>query len=347
MRRRVAVAALLVVIGSGCGRSSAQPTAGCQLRPVSPAGEVTFVAGGRLIGVDPAGQGSHCLARLGGMAVTARWAPGGDRLLVDNRSQRFPGGRHPTGFTGVDQVAWSRPAGSSLLAVTPGGALIKRPTSGGPARDITFLNRHESAIYHPGGQAIVSVGFLDGYGIYLADNTGKPLATLARSETARHIGPLTWTAEGDLVFAAQHDDRWDIHRLVLATGRLSTLGSTGTATAAITDLVASPFASGDVAWRQRDCDAGTASTTVFEGGNRVALPPAVGAATPLGWLPGGALELQRPRSICGPGGGRGDVYTFNHGTAIRLGVASRGVALRVALPPGPRLPATLPSDAPI
>lgn len=81
----------------------------------------------------------------------------------------------------------------------------------------------------------------NGYGIYLADSTGKLLVTLAAAETAHHLGPLAWTAAGDLVFAAEHDDRWDLHELHLATGELRTLASTPGPADRIDTLVASAF----------------------------------------------------------------------------------------------------------
>jgi hypothetical protein len=350
-RKTVALLAMLALIGAGCGGSGADGAAvACRFTPAPPTGEITFARDGRLLGVSPDGHGQHCLAYLKAVAV-AHWAAPGDRALLGTTRALLPAGAHPTGFTDKDQLTWS-PAGRSLLAVTPKGELLREPSAGGKPEDLTFLNRHETTLYHPSGRAIVSVGDgTEGYGIYLADTTGHLLATLAEGHTARHIGPLAWTANGDLLFAAQHDDRWDLHRLQLGgAGALTTVASTPSTNQPIGDLVASPFPDGGVAWRQGDCTHATLTTKVLRNSQPVPLPPELATATPTDWLADGTLVLQTDTPTCPPthrARPRGTVYAFKDGHPTPVASTPSEAAVRIVLPPGPDLPSAIASAGPI
>ena len=348
MRRHVSLVAALTLIGAGCGGPKADRAMTCRLGPSPAGGEITYAQGGRLLGVTPDG-GRECLAQLPTAAAVAQWAPAGDRVLLDNTQALLAHGSHPTGFAHGDQLAWS-PVGKSLLAVTPTGDLLREPAEGGKPQDLTFLNRHEATIYHPSGRAIVSVGWgNEGYGIYLADTTGKLQATLAEGHTARHIGPLAWTNNADLVFAAQHDDRWDLHRLELGgAGQLTTLASTPGPNQPITDLAASPFSDGGVAWRQGDCANATLATKVLQAGHLLSIPPEVATATPTGWLPDGTLILQRsPCHDTHRAGSASVIYAFKDSHATPMRSVPGQATVRVALPPGPELPSSIASAGPI
>jgi hypothetical protein len=351
MRRWTALWAALALVGGACQASEA--AAGnehCAVGSPLPGGEITYVHDGRLVGVAPDGRDRRCLGRLRDASAAISWAPSGDRALAGTTAV-VPGGSHPSGLPAVDQLTWS-PAGRSLLAVTPTGALIRKRAGVDKPQDITFLNRHETATYHPSGRAIVSVGEgNEGYGLYLADTDGKVLASLVEGETARHIGPLAWTENGDLVFAAQHDDRWDLHRLELGgAGRLTTLASTPSPNQPISDVVASVAPGAGIAWRQGDCADGILATHVLQRGRSLALSPEVATARPAGWLPDGTLVLQTTGGTCRDAPrtiGEGDIYAVKDGHTTRIGSIPGRAAVRVALSPGPELPSPIASAGPI
>jgi hypothetical protein len=346
MRRPVAIVAVLALTGVACGGVDTAPGR-CRLDPPSASGEITFVQGRRLMAIGSDGQDSHCLVSRPGTDGVLQWAPTGDRGLLGTTEMLGGASRTAGRFPGAREVAWS-PTGRSLLAVSADGRLFKRPVDGGAPKEVTFLNRHDSALYHPGGRAIVSVGDGgNGYGIYLADATGKLLVALAAAETAHHLGPLAWRASGDLVFAAEHEDRWDLHELHLATGALQTLASTAGPADRIDTVVASPFPDSGVAWREADCTASRTAARVLSTGG-TPLPAEVAAARPAAWLPDGPLILsQADRPCTAVHATDATTYSFKDGRATRVASVSGVPAVRVAVPPGPALPSTIPSDAPI
>jgi len=265
-----------------------------------------------------------------------------------------------TGFAPADHVSLS-PADTSLVAVTPDGRLLKRPAAGGPAEDIAVIDRYDAAIYHPSGKAMVVVGQGEGenggggYGIYLADTNGAVQLTLAAAETSRHIESLAWTDDGHLVFAARHADRWDLHSLDLATGTIATLASTPAADQPVTNVVTSSFAGGGIAWQEGACGPGQVPATKMRiAGQLVALPPALGTAVPVGWLPDAPLVLLQRPAPCGGVKGEatkarsaGDVYTVRGSTVTKIASGAVDATVRVAHPTPPPLPTSIPSDAPI
>ena len=326
------------------------PDPGCALGDVPAAGEVTYVTGdGRLMGVRPDGTGARCLAsdvaaRFPGLS----WSPDGTRVLLGAAQARAPEGPVTTAFAAGDQVGWSRPTGRAALAVTAAGRLVKRTGGTGPPEDVTFLERHESALYHPAGRAIVSVGTDrdGGYGLYLADNRGQLIAPLARGESARRIGPIGWTVSGALAFAAEHDDRWELHRLELGGEELTTVATTDSGDERIVGLAASTFAGGGLAWREDDCTVGPSATRVNRGGRSLTLPAGVDSALPVGWLPDGTLVLADRPAACAAPTGPADLLALRDGRVTKLASGAYDAAVRVVLPPGPDLPAAIRSTAP-
>jgi hypothetical protein len=85
--------------------------------------------------------------------------------------------------------------------------------------DISFLADHDEVVYHPAGTHVATTG-TDGdgtYGVWLATNLGEEPQLLAIGEDARRIFSLGFRHDGTtLYYAAEHDDRYDVHALRLA-----------------------------------------------------------------------------------------------------------------------------------
>ena len=359
MRRWIALLGALAVLTTGCSARTAAASGSCRLGAVPAGGEVTYLDGGRLLAAGPDGRSAGCLADH--LDAAPRWGRRGDAGVAGSTRLVSAARVAATGFAPADHVVVS-PADTSLLAVTADGRLEKRPEAGGPADDISVISGYDAAIYHPSGKGIVVVGQgdgengSDGYGIYLADTNGAIQVTLAAAETSRHIESLAWTDDGDLVFAAQHADRWDLHRLDLSTGTLTTLASTGGPDQAINNVVTSPFAGGGIAWQEGACGPGGRApvTKMRLAGQLIALPPTLDGAVPVGWLPDATLVMLARPAPCGGGTGAtaksraaGDVYTVRGPTVTKIVSGATDASVRVAHPAAPPLPATIPSDAPI
>jgi hypothetical protein len=351
MNRWIAVLGAMTLLGTGCTTHLAGAANACRLDSPPVSGEITYVEHDRLMAVNADGTDRRCLSE--GVGTAPRWDRSGQRALVGPTRTLRADGSSSTGYRDTDQVVWS-PAGTSLLAVTGDGRLLKRPATGGPAQDMTFLNRYDTAVYHPSGRAIVAVGDGDseaGYGIYLADTTGALQATLADGETTHHIDALAWTSDGQLVFTAEHPNRWDLHRLDLTTGQLTTLASTLSPDEPITDVVTSPFPGGGIAWREGRCaaDGPPPVTKMVLAGQPIRLPATLASAVPIGWLPDdGLVFLHESSCTTRPTPtSAGDVYVFRSGISTTVASGATGATVRAALPPPPLLPASIPSDAPV
>ncbi|MGH9003858.1 MAG: hypothetical protein ACRDYV_12085, partial [Acidimicrobiia bacterium] len=184
------------------GVDSPVPVEGCAgLGAVPEDGEVTWVSNGRLFAATGAGQ-TRCLlgVPVGSAPV---WGAKGDRVLM------APGGARVGEETvslalGGGTADWTRPTGTSVL-VLEDGRLRKVAVGGGEAKDVSFLLRHQEAVYHPGGRFIYSVGedSPDGLGIFLATNQGTDVRPVAQAESAQSIHGLTFST-GSLFFLAEH-----------------------------------------------------------------------------------------------------------------------------------------------
>jgi len=319
-------------------------TAGCQLGAgVDEAGEITFIDGrGRLIAAQADGGGQHCVAA--DVDPGFAWAGGGDKLLLPDGRIRSEAGVVDSGVPQEAMPAWSRPRGRSVIGVSPEGHLVKHVLDEpGGVRDISFLERHESAVYHPAGRAIASVGDgPDGYGIYLADNNGQLLRTLVTGESA-DISQLQWTVTGALMFVADHGDHTDLHRVDIESGALTTAATTpGSNT--ITDFVASTFAGGGVAWREGGCSARTPTTVALQGGEALPFPDEAAGLAPVGWLPDGTI-VAGPSRTCASSSAS-PLFAVRAGVATKVADDAPSAAIRVILPTGPELPASIPDAAP-
>jgi hypothetical protein len=310
------------------------------------AGAVTFVDGaGQLVEIAPNGSAAHCLADKATTDTTTslEWAGAADRVLLSDGKILTSSGGVVAGLPAGSKLGWSRPKGTAIIGVTDDGHLLKRTLDGSASSEISFLANHDEAVYHPAGRAIASTGVgSGGYGIYLADNQGRLLRPLVLTEGA-HISQLQWTVSGALMFVADHGDHTDLHRLDLGTGELTTATAVP-GSASIDHFVASTFPGGGVAWVEGNCKEGDRKLVVERGGAAVTLPSTLSGAAPVGWLPDGVLVLQAAAGCAtNP---TGALYALEGSTPTRLVSAARGPAVRVVLPAGPELPASIPDSAP-
>lgn len=349
-RRRGVVALFGLLVAGACTEGGTRPPADSRrpalvrslpagpcdaLREAPAAGEVTFLAGGRLFAVASDGAGPRCLARVG-RSDALSWSATGDRVLLGGLRTLLPDG---TGREAVESRVgsphWSRPTGKATVHVAEGGRkLLKIPAEGGEPRDISFLDRHDEVAYHPAGTHVVVAGqSLTGLrGVFLATNTGASPQPLATGEDARRIHSLAFSHDGRLLFfAADHGDHHDVHVLNVGEGDISTLA---TSPEPVLGLTVSPF-SGSVAVARGTCR--RAETLVWAagpGGEPVRVGLSEPASQPAGWLPDGAL-LVLGRTGCGSSG---NLHVWQNGAAALLVAGVDGAAVRAVLPPPPRPP---------
>ena len=354
-------AALIAALPNDC-----EPFGGVPRR-----GEVTFVSGRRLYASSPDGTEVRCIGRSKS-GVLPSWGGTGDRFFLqagigaqvvfsENRYEFSPFGAHPFA------LGLSRPTGSSVLFVNNADTgLWKMDATGGSKQDISFLARHDEAIYHPAGEHIVVAGEDERgrYGIFVASNEGADPHLLVLGEDAKRVFSLTFAPDGSLYYVAEHDDRYDVHSVTMqgagggdiATGGLATYYSSKNP---IFKVVVSQFGFGPLAVQVSDGDGSCPSQTVLwdeaRGGSgnskagaradfqRRSTTPIEGdelagrGTDPVGWLPNGDLVLT---TVDGPRcKATGDVYTWNkrNGLTLLVGEAS-AVAIRGALPDPPDPP---------
>jgi hypothetical protein len=267
------------------------------------------------------------------------WGGEGDRVLID-AAQTHLRSKEFTALLGADQQAssWSRPTGTSVISVTGAGRLVKTPASGdGAPADISFLARHDEAVYHPSGTHIVSTGKgAGGYGIYIANNEGGNQQQLAVSEAARRVYDLAMSHDGKTLFyAAEHRQRFDLHSLSLkelskgagTTGRLRRLF---TGDDEITDIHVSEFSTEPLIAFRSGCrayvDSEEGETAILED---------EGFSRPVGWLPDATLVVILSGNECD---GPGDLYAYTNGGATLLVEDVDAAAIRAVLPPPPDPP---------
>jgi hypothetical protein len=300
---------------------------------------VTFVVDGRLMSISPS-LVSRCLLDGVGAGAALRWNGAGDKVILPDG--RVDPGPQPVAVATGDpaSLTWSYPTGTAVLEVDRSGHLYRIPSGGGSPLDITFLARHDAATYHPAGTHVVSSGLsTDGtYGLWVATNRGADVRLIARGETAPHIDHLTWTANHQLLFVADHGDHKDLHQLDLVTEKLVTV-LTVPAAQCFESVVASRLPGGGVAWAVAPCDQAQAVTTsAVRGGSYLALAGTdLEHAAPVGFLPDGTLVATSSRGLLSFGPpGSATVTLLHPGTFL--------AAMRVIEPPSvpielPEIPA--------
>lgn len=279
--------------------------------------EVTFLIGNRLYAAPPDGSASRCIAELGeGEGLT--WGGEADRVALNTTTGGLvlSGGQRELlepGEPGPLFQGLTRPTGTSLVYISAGGErLFKLPVKGGAPEDISFLARHDEVAYHPSGTSVIVVGQDRAgiYGIFFATNEGKDPRLLAIGEDAIRIYSLAFSHNGrTLYYAAEHQDRYDLHSLALTSGekvgsgeavvekRLRTLHSDQQP---IDNVVVSEFSKDPpVAYTEGDCDSGMRAFVWNGEGVEIVGGGELGVfSTPIGWLPDGSLSLLTRRVGC-------------------------------------------------
>ena len=288
-------------------------------------GAITFVDSGRLLSVGASPSSSvTCLIDGLGAGPALRWNGPADKVIVPDGRVVASTGTADVARGQARSMTWSYPTGTTVLEVDAGGHLLLIPAGGGDPLDISFLARHDAAIYHPAGTHVVSSGLArDGtYGLWLATNRGSNVGRLVR-EPAISISNLVFTANHQLLFVADHGDHKDLHQMDLTTGKLVT-AATIPSTSCFTAVVASRLAGGGVAWATGPCSGGTVTATAVRNGAFLPLAGTeMASANPVGFLPDGTLV----------GRGAHGIITFRDGHVASISSARTGmVALRVVEP---------------
>jgi hypothetical protein len=317
-----------------------QITGGCEGLPRLRGSQVSFVLDGELYVARRSGSVARCILEIQ-QPLDVDWGPQGDRVSFGDL-RRYEG----DGVVSLDDVAesisWSRPTGRAIVYVSE-GRLMKVDAFGGEPVDISFLAHHDEVVYHPAGTHVAVTGTAeDGtYGLWLATNVGKGAQLLAIGEDARRIFSLSFAHDGTTIYyAAEHDDRYDVHSLRLALQdeegavRDAELGTLDSASTEMGDVVVSEFEAERVAYSVGSCDEGK-TTRVWEfevtglGGELAGL-----STEPVGWLPNGELLVLARESGCE---GEGTLYAWRSGQATRLvpGVTAAGVRAILPAPPDP------------
>lgn len=325
--------------------------AGCEIgeRALNPLGEITFVKSGRVIATDSLGGSPRCLLKLQSDVVNLAWSPAGTRLLLDGDAVADAAGVRVSGFLPTNRdVQWSGPNGTSLLASTATGKLVKRSSSTAARTDVSFLDRHDSSAYHPAGKAIVSLG--SGFdtntgkqtvGVWLADNRGQGSRLLVRDESAATIGEPRFDVSGTkLYFLAAHAaGQSHVHVYDTEAGTLEVAyDGRGPFAGLVTSGV------DETTWAVRVGDCSGKPTTVASFGAEplpVDQPELRGQAVePVGWLANHVLlVMARPQGCTGPGA----LWRLSdEGLAVKIadGVSAaaprlvRGIAKELSIPIG-------------
>ncbi len=276
---------------------------------VGPNGAVTFVSDNRLWSIDGDQLTNECqydFVRSGlesSQIKRLSWSPDSTAVLLGSdhvgRGEKISAsGYLPTNT----DVSWSGPNGTSLLATTAKGQLVKRNSKTAKRTDISFLSKHESSAYHPAGTGIISFGSTeDDTGIFLANNLGESSRLLVEDTSAATVSDLSFSSDGEkFYFLAQHDDSTHLH--VYDTRPDGQLEVAFESAAPLTQLVVSTVDS-NIAVRSGDCGAEPTDVFFTEGSTFVSLRSAVpeiggGSLSPIGWLPNNRLAVISRLSGC-------------------------------------------------
>lgn len=338
--------------------SSLPPTPGgisCTWAPTpSPGTNITYVSEGRLYATTFGVAKPICLLdnlpKSGPTQLS--WGPQAERVLIGPDRAILPSGTEIAPFELGTAVSWSHPEGKSLLGVTSDGQLMKRRTIEADAVDISFLRRHDEAVYLPAGRHIVSIGLDDkgNYGIFLATNIGKDVKQLAIAEDAQRIYSLE-ASGNSIFFAADHGAHSDVHSLGLDFSDLQTLYTSE-------EKIVSFSAAHALAVQIGSCETGTKVVVAHADGQMDdAAGLSEGSSVELvGWVGEGVLVLRSRPPDCA---GEADLYfaypklpsTAGGRTAygnrpVLLVNDVEAAAIRVVAPPPWDLPSSITGDPP-
>lgn len=222
--------------------------------------EVTWVENRRLWSKAPTVGGEpRCLAEVDepGDVQALQWGGAGDRLLV-NSKVLFADSKVVEAFATSGHTMLSRPKGTSVVRVA--GVKLSKRELDKAERDVTFMDRHDGAVYHPAGTHIVSWGANAGTPmLVIASNNGAdPRDVVTNESGVKASSGVAFTASGALLYVADHGDHVDhvdMHRLVIGEQTFSTVTTVKASGLGegIFHVAASPFEGGGVAWNEGHC----------------------------------------------------------------------------------------------
>lgn len=327
------------------------PDGECLWADALPGGEITFVAGDRLIGASPDASVVRCLTTLtAAQRGVVRWSPIANRAMLNSATVFDVAGIRASGFDpATTRLVWEYPVGDGLIAPTPSGrTLVRRSAVDGARTEITFLARTVVVASHPSGQGLLAAGNTgDGMnGVFLAAPDGTAARPLLFSGDDRvfdelAVDPSGWSA----YIISERGDSFFLHRFSLADYSAAEVASGPTP---LLRAVPGPTAT-SVAWQEGLCNSVT-DTWVFD--DRTASRRVVGAGTPLedlslapvGWLDANRLVVAARPLGCD---GAAAVWIWNlvDGSATLLATSVEQPALRL-LQPQATLPAVDPAVQP-
>ena len=333
-RRRLGVALLLVVAAcSGDdGLDTAAPTTTSTPPSTTAAVEctgigamtgredITFVRDGHVWTDD-----GRCIADAEDSSRLS-WGGNADRLLVGERTVLLVDG--PSGVVGHDLEAltWSLPTGTAIVVQNAEEELSKVSLVGDPPISLAGLPLGlRDVTYHPSGTAIAGIEDI-GPNVILASNRGEDPRWLLANEPADEVTDIAFSADGDLLFVARHDDEWHLHHLVLGDVEVSDVL---VADEPIGDITASPLDEDAWAASRGTCDQPGDLYVEVDGEVRDLSGTVVEHARPIGWTSGTGLVVL----TCD-----GDLYLVTTSTPTLVAEGVTSAAVRVVHPPPPAPP---------
>ena len=200
----------------------------CRWREAEFGPTLTFVVDDRLYEYAQ-GDGIRCLVDAGASTTSLSWSPTGRRALIDGGVIFDRGERRATGATGAATAGWTWPTGLRFVQAQ-GPTLTKVEADGSGVIDISFLDDHGAATYHPDGLHLAVAGTgtatAEWYdwdndefvveewtqtGLFLVKNDGTGQQVWIDTRDAE-ITDIAFSAEGtQLTFVADHGDEQHIH----------------------------------------------------------------------------------------------------------------------------------------
>jgi hypothetical protein len=354
MTRALVVALCAALVAGACSSKEKEPEG---VQPVTalpsmcegvgalPAdGEVTFVRGDLLFGTGPDGGEARCITGVAGINPVF-WAPRGD-VLVDagfaaaeviseaGRATISGPGKSPR-FHG-----FSRPAGThALYSALDGTELAEVALEGGQSTDISFLRRHDEAVYHPAGTQLAVTGENEAgaYGVWLVTNEGTGAHLVVASRDEDEFYGVAFSSDGDTLYYV--DDQHTFFEL--RSVDLTTLEKVAFLPKAKLvqkeklpiSVTPSPYTDDLLTYRLGSCEEGF-DTFVVEGSDtrEIAADLADTADTqPVGWLPDDRLVVAVTDDLCNRER-KLDLHVVDGGRVDLLVEDVTYAALRIALP---------------
>ena len=292
----------------------------------------------------PEGGGVHCVISVAGTNPIV-WGPRADFVMdvgfstaqvISEPGRVIIGDPDKTArFYGL-----SRPEGTyALYTDLDSSSLAKVPTADGKLEDISFLRRHDEALYHPAGTQLAVIGETEEgiYGVWAASNEGKKSHLLVPHRDEDEFYGLSFSADGEtLHYMDDQHDSWE-----LRAANLNTLKE-GIALPESTlllkndqplSIIASPFTNDLLTYREGTCDVGF-TTFVLEGSTPRKVLGDAGDTQPIGWLPDDRLVVASTEDLCNPERTL-DIHVVDEERSVLIVEDVREAAVRAELPAAP------------